>query len=105
LSRSLFVGSKLLPNRRNYSSPAARATSANYNTSSNEKPASTVERSADTVPDEVPTAAELRVFTATNIQRAMAQTGGKIYGVAELLDMKPTTLASRSKSLVINTDS
>ena len=80
----------------------------NHGSVGGENPTSTVDRSVDTVTYEVLTAAELRVFEATNIQRAMAQTGGKIYGgggAAELLDMKPTTLASRIKSLGIDTDS
>lgn len=50
------------------------------------------------------TAAELRDLEAANIRRALAQTNGKIYGVGgagELLDMKPTTLASRVKRLGI----
>lgn len=56
-------------------------------------------------PDFIMTASELRVFEAANIRRALARTGGKIYGAngaAELLDMKPTTLASRIKSLGIS---
>lgn len=54
--------------------------------------------------NEILTMSELRSFEATNIRRALAQTGGKIYGAggaAELLEMKPTTLASRIKSLGI----
>lgn len=50
------------------------------------------------------TSSELRNLETSNIRRALARTGGKIYGAggaAELLDMKPTTLASRIKSLGI----
>lgn len=53
------------------------------------------------------TASEVRSFEATNIRRALVETSGKIYGAngaAELLDMKPTTLASRIKSLNITVD-
>ena len=52
------------------------------------------------------TVGELRALEADNIRRALAQTGGKIYGsggAAERLGMKPTTLASRIKALKINT--
>jgi len=62
----------------------------------------------ETVPssstEDILTASEFRIFEADNIRRALERTGGKIYGsdgAAELLDMKPTTLASRIKSLGI----
>jgi transcriptional regulator with GAF, ATPase, and Fis domain len=54
--------------------------------------------------DNILTASDLRTLEANNIRRALKRTGGKIYGssgAAELLDMKPTTLASRIKSLGI----
>ncbi len=55
--------------------------------------------------ERVMTAAELRQWEAANIRRALAQSNGKVSGVggaAERLGMKPTTLASRIKSLKIN---
>ena len=55
--------------------------------------------------EEILTISELRAFEARNIHRALERAGGKIYGsggAAELLDMKPTTLASRIKSLGID---
>ncbi len=61
-----------------------------------------VSASAQTSTEEILTASDLRAFEANNIRRALQRTGGKIYGragAAELLDMKPTTLASRIKSL------
>ncbi|MEP0345306.1 helix-turn-helix domain-containing protein, partial [Rhodopirellula bahusiensis] len=54
--------------------------------------------------DEIMTAAELRLFEANNIRKALQACGGKVYGdtgAAALLGMKPTTLASRIKSLGI----
>ena len=54
--------------------------------------------------EEILTVSELRALEANNIRRALDRTGGKIYGsggAAELLDIKPTTLASRIKSLGI----
>ncbi len=48
------------------------------------------------------TEAEIRELEKDNIQRALIASGGKIYGphgAAELLGMKPTTLASRIKSI------
>lgn len=54
--------------------------------------------------EDVLTASQLRDFEAANIRRALARTGGKIYGVGgagELLEIKPTTLASRIKKLGI----
>jgi len=64
-------------------------------------PAETVSRPFN---DEVLTVAEMREFEANNIRKALEQAGGKISGAggaAELLEMKPTTLASRIKSLGI----
>ena len=60
--------------------------------------------------EDILTVSELRTLEADNIRRALARAGEKIYGAggaAELLDIKPTTLASRIKSLRIerNTDS
>jgi len=51
---------------------------------------------------------ELRALEANNIRRALERAGGKIYGfggAAELLEIKPTTLASRIKSLSIGPNS
>ena len=51
------------------------------------------------------TRTELRALERQNIERAVAQAQGKIYGpggAAELLGMKPTTLASRMTSLGIS---
>jgi transcriptional regulator with GAF, ATPase, and Fis domain len=48
------------------------------------------------------TDAELRRLEADNIRAALAKSGGKIYGpdgAAALLGMRPTTLASRMKTL------
>lgn len=48
---------------------------------------------------------EMREFQSANIRRALAQTGGKVYGregAANLLGIKPTTLASRIRSLGID---
>ena len=50
------------------------------------------------------TRAELRRVERENIEAALAKTGGKIFGdhgAAELLHMRPTTLASRIKALGI----
>ena len=50
------------------------------------------------------TSSELRAFEAENIRRALRQAQGKVSGdggAAELLGMKPTTLASRIKALGI----
>jgi transcriptional regulator with GAF, ATPase, and Fis domain len=55
---------------------------------------------------EILTDAEMRALEAANIQRALAAAGGKIYGsggAAARLGLKPTTLASRIKSLGIKT--
>ena len=67
----------------------------------------TVSRTIATVPadsEAILSASEVRAFEANNIRRALQLAGGKIYGpggAAELLDLKPTTLASRIKSLGI----
>ncbi len=48
---------------------------------------------------------EMLRFQRTNIERALEQTGGKVYGeagAAHLLGIKPTTLASRMKKLGIS---
>jgi transcriptional regulator with GAF, ATPase, and Fis domain len=48
------------------------------------------------------TEAEVRRLEADNIRRALRQASGKVSGpggAAELLGMKPTTLASRIKAL------
>ncbi|MFG0264764.1 MAG: sigma 54-interacting transcriptional regulator, partial [Rhodopirellula sp. JB055] len=55
-------------------------------------------------PDDIMTVAELRSLEANNIRKALQACGGKVYGdagAATLLGMKPTTLASRIKSLGI----
>ena len=59
-------------------------------------------RTGPVAAEEILTISELRAFEAGNIHRALERAGGKIYGsggAAELLDMKPTTLSSRIKSL------
>ena len=63
-------------------------------------------RSATTTPaavsDRVLTDAEFRDLERDNIQAALQRAGGKIYGAggaAELLGLRPTTLASRMKAL------
>lgn len=59
---------------------------------------------ADADTEEILTAAELKALEAQNIRRALNRAGGKVYGsggAAELIGMKPTTLASRIKSLGI----
>lgn len=58
-----------------------------------------------TATQRVLTEQELREFEANNIRAALAAAHGKIYGAqgaAARLEMKPTTLASRIKSLRIN---
>jgi transcriptional regulator with GAF, ATPase, and Fis domain len=55
----------------------------------------------------IPTRAELKQRERQSIQAALAQTGGKVFGpggAAELLGMKPTTLASRIKALGLRRD-
>jgi transcriptional regulator with GAF, ATPase, and Fis domain len=57
---------------------------------------------ADLQSPAIPTRAELKQRERESIQSALAQTGGKVFGpggAAELLGMKPTTLASRIKAL------
>ena len=52
--------------------------------------------------EEILSASQLRSFEAANIRRALKACEGKVYGekgAAALLGMKPTTLASRIKSL------
>ncbi len=54
---------------------------------------------------EILTDAQLRALEADNISCALRKTGGKIYGpsgAAQLLGLKPTTLASRMKRLGIS---
>jgi transcriptional regulator with GAF, ATPase, and Fis domain len=57
---------------------------------------------AGTLPPAITTRAELRQRERESILAALAQTNGRIFGprgAAVILDMKPTTLASRIKSL------
>jgi transcriptional regulator with GAF, ATPase, and Fis domain len=59
-----------------------------------------VERTPE--PGRVLSDAELRMLEANNIRAALAAAGGKLYGpggAAELIGVKPTTLASRMKAL------
>ena len=54
--------------------------------------------------EEILSDSQLRSFEAANIRRALQACDGKVYGdkgAAALLGMKPTTLASRIKSLGI----
>lgn len=54
---------------------------------------------------EVVTRAELRQLERQNIEAALVQTGGKVFGptgAAAVLEMKPTTLVSRIKTLGIS---
>ena len=47
---------------------------------------------------------EVRAFERANIIAALKTSGGKVFGpggAAELMDIKPTTLASRIKALKI----
>jgi DNA-binding NtrC family response regulator len=64
---------------------------------------SEADNTSQTLPaDSVLTRAELKQREAKNITAALQQTGGKVFGAggaAELLGMKPTTLASRIKAL------
>ena len=56
------------------------------------------------VPDRVRTNAEIRQLEADNIRAALKAAGGKVSGpggAAQLLGMRPTTLASRIKALGI----
>lgn len=53
-------------------------------------------------PDAVLTDAEVRALERSNLERALAQAGGRVYGkggAADLLGVKPTTLASRLSAL------
>ncbi|PHS14130.1 MAG: hydrogenase [Blastopirellula sp.] len=80
----------------------------NYQKAENEPHPNTVGTSSATPTDDILTLSELRLLEANNICRALERTGGKIYGTdgaAELLDMKPTTLASRIKKLEIDYES
>jgi len=55
-------------------------------------------------PDQVLTDQEIRSLEADNIRRALAASGGKVYGrggAAELLGLKPTTLLSRIRAFGI----
>jgi transcriptional regulator with GAF, ATPase, and Fis domain len=55
--------------------------------------------------EKIMTIDELKVLERENIRRALSVTAGRIYGqggAAELLGMRPTTLASRIKSLEID---
>ncbi|MCC9643600.1 sigma 54-interacting transcriptional regulator [Rhodopirellula sp. JC740] len=55
--------------------------------------------------EEVLTLAQMKAFETANLQRALAVCNGKVYGdsgAAKLLGMKPTTLASRMKTLGID---
>lgn len=64
----------------------------------------TADLSPHTATQEVLTSIELRAFEANNIRLALERSGGKIYGpngAANMLEMKPTTLASRVKTLGI----
>lgn len=64
--------------------------------------------SIDSATDGVLTSAEVQAFEAANIRRALQQSNGKIYGpsgAAQILDIKPTTLASRIKRLGIDLNS
>ena len=55
-------------------------------------------------PSEIMTDSQLRALEAASVSSALQKTGGKIYGpngAAQLLGLKPTTLASRMKRLGI----
>ena len=61
---------------------------------------------ADETPRPILTAAQFRQLEAENIRQALREANGRIYGAggaAALLALKPTTLASRMKSLGITT--
>jgi transcriptional regulator with GAF, ATPase, and Fis domain len=65
-------------------------------------PSGTTTSSVSVGSEQVLTDAEMRRLEAENIRRALRQAGGKVSGAggaAELLGMKPTTLASRIKAL------
>ncbi|PHR95780.1 MAG: hypothetical protein COA78_29570 [Blastopirellula sp.] len=77
----------------------------NYQKAENEPRSNPVGTSSATPADDILTLSDLRLLEANNIRRALELTGGKIYGTdgaAKLLDMKPTTLASRIKKLEID---
>ena len=60
----------------------------------------------ESAPADVMTAADLRTLEAENIRRALRAANGRIYGAdgaAARIGLKPTTLASRMKSLGITT--
>ncbi|MFO1003650.1 MAG: hydrogenase, partial [Planctomycetaceae bacterium] len=62
------------------------------------------ERSESPTPQRILTEEELRILEADNIRAALSQCHGKVYGpngAAALLEVKPTTLNSRIKSLGI----
>ncbi|OYW12308.1 MAG: hypothetical protein B7Z55_18390 [Planctomycetales bacterium 12-60-4] len=66
------------------------------------KPVNPKTASTPTAQERVLTDVEVREFEARNIRQALRSAGGKIYGpdgAAALLGIKPTTLASRIKSL------
>jgi transcriptional regulator with GAF, ATPase, and Fis domain len=66
------------------------------------EPSDTAKVSVPAAADQVFTDAEMRRMEADNIRKALRKAGGKVSGVggaAELLGMKPTTLASRIKAL------
>ena len=73
-----------------------------------ELPSGPAEKAASQVAptdDRVMTDAEVRQLEAGNIRAALKRTGGKVFGAggaAELLGVKPTTLASRIKALRIS---
>lgn len=63
-----------------------------------------VNNQQDASTSEILTESEMLEFQAENLRRALGHTRGKIYGpggAAELLGMKPTTLASRIRALGI----
>ena len=67
-----------------------------------EPPSGSADAPAHDAADRVLTEAEVRRLEAENIRAALRRTGGKVSGAggaAELLGMKPTTLASRIKAL------
>ena len=67
-----------------------------------EPPSGSVDAPARDAAERVLTEAEVRRLEAENIRAALRRTGGKVSGAggaAELLGMKPTTLASRIKAL------
>lgn len=76
--------------------------------SSPNQPSRAIAIPTDSESDAILTAADLKALEAQNIRRALERGGGKVYGTggaAELMEMKPTTLASRIKSLKIRSHS